>query len=252
MTSSRPALVAAPDISLHLGRSRRDRPAPSLALLLDPPQPVGFVFVGIVSGRRRYQLRALLAEMIETTAQLEPASVCWSLAQSPQPLSPPLCPARYPPRGLAACLSRAALRILSRMGTKSRETIYGSSVRAAAERATEARKEADRLAVEAWNKRMLGFRGPAQPSPALGDALNAGYRYLEVKCLGCNTHQTVALDLCDDRRQRRSMSWSATCAARIVPRSEAIPTSGAIWWRCARPRSRRAIRPRRGGRGNDR
>jgi hypothetical protein len=81
------------------------------------------------------------------------------------------------------------------MGTKSRETIYGASVRAAAERAAEARKEADRRAVEACNKRMLGFQGPAQPSPALGDALNAGYRYLEVKCLGCNKHQTVALDI---------------------------------------------------------
>jgi hypothetical protein len=44
------------------------------------------------------------------------------------------------------------------MGTKSRETIYGASIRAAAERATEARKEADRLSVEAWNKRMLGFQ----------------------------------------------------------------------------------------------
>src|ERR1700722_14680660 len=30
---------------------------------------------------------------------------------------------------------------------------------------------------------------------ALGDALNAGFGYLEVKCLGCNTHQTVALDI---------------------------------------------------------
>jgi hypothetical protein len=67
------------------------------------------------------------------------------------------------------------------MGTKSRETIYGASVRAAVERATQARKEADRLACEAWNKRMLGFQGRAQPSPALGDALNAGYRYLEVR-----------------------------------------------------------------------
>jgi hypothetical protein len=45
------------------------------------------------------------------------------------------------------------------MGTKSRETIYGGLVRAAAGRAAEARKEADRLAVEAWNKRMLGFQG---------------------------------------------------------------------------------------------
>jgi hypothetical protein len=81
------------------------------------------------------------------------------------------------------------------MGTKSRETIFGASVRAAAEQAAEARKRADRLACEAWNKRMLAFQGPAQPSPALGDALNAGYTYLEVKCLGCETHQTVALDI---------------------------------------------------------
>ena len=41
---------------------------------------------------------------------------------------------------------------------------------------------------------MLGFQGPAQPSPTLGDALNAGYLYLEVKCLGCDT-QTVALNV---------------------------------------------------------
>ena len=81
------------------------------------------------------------------------------------------------------------------MGTKSREIIYGASIRAAAERAAEARKDADRLAVEAWNKRMLGFQGPAQPSPALGDAINAGFGYLEVKCLGCDTHQTVALNI---------------------------------------------------------
>jgi hypothetical protein len=81
------------------------------------------------------------------------------------------------------------------MTTKSRHSIYGASVRAATERAKEARKEADRLACDAWTKRMLGFRGPAQPSPTLGDALNAGYLYLEVRCLGCDAHQTVALDV---------------------------------------------------------
>jgi hypothetical protein len=58
------------------------------------------------------------------------------------------------------------------MGTKPRESIYGSSIPASAERAAEARKQAD--AVEAWNARMLGYKGPAQPSPTLGDALNAG------------------------------------------------------------------------------
>jgi hypothetical protein len=60
-----------------------------------------------------------------------------------------------------ACLTRPG--DLLAVGTKSRETIYGASIRAAAERATDARKEADRLASEAWNKRM----GPAQPSPTL-------------------------------------------------------------------------------------
>jgi hypothetical protein len=44
------------------------------------------------------------------------------------------------------------------------------------------------------------FRSPAQPSPTLGDALIAGHLYLEVKCLGCSTHQTVALDVV--RRQK--------------------------------------------------
>jgi hypothetical protein len=61
--------------------------------------------------------------------------------------------------------------------------------------AKEPRQEADRLACVAWNQRVLGYQGPAQPSPALGDALNAGYHYLEVRCLGCNTHQTVPLNI---------------------------------------------------------
>jgi hypothetical protein len=81
------------------------------------------------------------------------------------------------------------------MTTKSREYLYGHDIRYSAERAREARKEADRLACKAWNMRMLGYKGPAQPSPLLGDALNAGFRYLEVRCLGCDTHQTVALDI---------------------------------------------------------
>jgi len=109
------------------------------------------------------------------------------------------------------------------MGTKSREVIYGSAIRYSAERAKEARKVADRLAVKAWNDRMLGYQGPAQPSPTIGDALNAGYGYLEVRCLGCDTHQTVA------RRRRRSMSWSGTCAARIAPRFGATRTSAVVW-----------------------
>lgn len=81
------------------------------------------------------------------------------------------------------------------MTTRSREYLFGTTIRQKAERAKAARKEADKLACEAWNARMLGYKGPAQPSPTLGDALNGGYGYLEVRCLGCDTHQTVALDV---------------------------------------------------------
>ena len=81
------------------------------------------------------------------------------------------------------------------MSTKSRQRLFGSQIQASAERAMEARKVADRFAVNAWNDRMLGYKGPAQPSPTIGDALNAGCGYLEVRCLGCDTHQTVALDI---------------------------------------------------------
>src|SRR5713226_4214265 len=118
------------------------------------------------------------------------------------------------------------------MTTKSRHSIYGASVRAATARAKEARKEADRLACEAWNKRMLGFRGPAQPSPTLGDALNAGYLHLEVRCLGCDTHQTVALDVFAGRRQHRYTSLSGTCAARIARRCGVTRTSDPTWLPC--------------------
>jgi hypothetical protein len=41
------------------------------------------------------------------------------------------------------------------MGIKSRERLFGATISAAAERAAKARKEADKLACEAWNYRML-------------------------------------------------------------------------------------------------
>jgi hypothetical protein len=54
------------------------------------------------------------------------------------------------------------------MGTKSMETIYGASVRAAAEEAARAGRTADEIACPAWNMRMLGFQGPAPTLPRAG------------------------------------------------------------------------------------
>ncbi len=71
---------------------------------------------------------------------------------------------------------------------------------------------------------MLGFQGPAQPSPALGDVLNAGYLYLEVKYLGCDTHQTIALD--DVRRPKTTpipRVGAVHAVQRIVRRCGANP-----------------------------
>jgi hypothetical protein len=133
------------------------------------------------------------------------------------------------------------------MSTKSRQRIYGSSIAASVERAKHARKEADRLACEAWNMRMLGYKGPAQPSPTICDALNAGFGYLEVHCLGCDTNQTVALDIirqpkarpihelerymrCKDCSKQRGYPYkrSALVALRGTKISAVNPPS--VWW----------------------
>jgi hypothetical protein len=133
------------------------------------------------------------------------------------------------------------------MGTKSRETIYGASVRAAAERAKGARLEADRLACAAWNNRMLAFQGPAHPSPTLGDALNAGYRYLELRCLGCDTNQTVALDIirrpksthihelerymrCKDCSQIRGYPYKRSSLVALRPNKISADEPKSDWW----------------------
>jgi hypothetical protein len=133
------------------------------------------------------------------------------------------------------------------MGTKSRESIYGSSVRHSAERAAEARKEVDRLACIAWNQRMLGFKGPAQPSPGLGDALNAGYVYLEVRCLGCDSHQTVALNIvrrpkvtpihelerymrCKDCSQVRGYPYKRSHLVALRPTKISASDPPSTWW----------------------
>jgi hypothetical protein len=55
-------------------------------------------------------------------------------------------------------LARPNEQVMQRMSTKSRQRIYSSSIRAAAERARDARKQADRRACEAWKARILGHR----------------------------------------------------------------------------------------------
>ena len=142
----------------------------------------------------------------------------------------------------------AGWALIGQMSTKSRESIYGSTIRHSAERAKEARKEADKLTCKAWNYRMLGYKGPAQPSPALaGMRINAGYRYLGVRCLGCDTHQTVALDIvrrpkttpvpelerymrCKDCSQVRGYPYKPSHLVALRPNKISASDPPSTWW----------------------
>jgi hypothetical protein len=134
------------------------------------------------------------------------------------------------------------------MSTKSRQTLFGSTIKVSAERAKKARQEADRLACEAWNYRMLGYKGPAQPSPTIADALNAGFGYLEVRCHGCDTHQTVALDIircpkdkthvhelerhmrCKDCSEVRGYPYKRSHLVALRPTKISALDPPAVWW----------------------
>lgn len=54
-------------------------------------------------------------------------------------------------------------------------------------------READNLACQSWNERMWSDGGAAQPSPTIGQAINGGYPWLEVKCSRCRTLRSIDL-----------------------------------------------------------
>jgi hypothetical protein len=98
------------------------------------------------------------------------------------------------------------------MSTKSREVIYGgriigAKIRAdgAREAANKAVREADRAAAELWSIQMEAYGGPAQPSPTIGQCLNGGYGWLQVKCHRCETEASIPLDAI--RRPRDTLIW---------------------------------------------
>jgi len=87
------------------------------------------------------------------------------------------------------------------MSTKTREVIWGGRIMVAKMRAQTAREEArkaaraaDRAEAEAWSVCMEGYGGPAQPSPTIGQCINAGYGWLEIECCRCKTRASQPLD----------------------------------------------------------
>jgi hypothetical protein len=103
------------------------------------------------------------------------------------------------------------------VSTKSREVIWGGQIlgakmraKGAREAAKKAAREADRAEAEAWSLQMEGYGGPAQPSPTIGQCLNGGYGYLEVKCHRCESRASLPLDAI--RRPRDTPIWKLEAA----------------------------------------
>jgi hypothetical protein len=96
------------------------------------------------------------------------------------------------------------------LSTKSRQSIYGASImgakiRSAREAAKKAAREADRAEAQAWSIQMEGYGGPAQPSPTIGQCLNGGLGWLQVKCRRCETKASIPLE--HVRRPRDTPIW---------------------------------------------
>ena len=98
------------------------------------------------------------------------------------------------------------------MSTKSRQSIYGASIMGAKIRAQNAReaakkaaRDADRAEAQAWSIQMEGYGGPAQPSPTIGQCLNGGFGWLQVKCRHCDTEASIPLE--HVRRPRDTPIW---------------------------------------------
>jgi hypothetical protein len=103
------------------------------------------------------------------------------------------------------------------MSTKSREVIWGGAIMGAKMRARGAREEAqkavraaDHAEAHAWSVQMEGNGGPAQPSPTIGQCINGGYGFLEVKCHRCDTKASIPLE--HVRRPRDTPIWKLEAA----------------------------------------
>lgn len=85
----------------------------------------------------------------------------------------------------------------------------------------------------------------------LGDALNAGYRFLEVRCLGCDTNQTV--DLTIIRRPKETTpvhELERAMCCKDCSQVRGYPYKRSCLVACDRQRSAPQTHRRSGGRGN--
>lgn len=54
-------------------------------------------------------------------------------------------------------------------------------------------RTADKLLCESWNEKMWADGGPVDPSPAVDQAINGGYSWLQIECSRCKAARDVDL-----------------------------------------------------------
>jgi len=117
------------------------------------------------------------------------------------------------------------------MGGPNRDRLFGGRIMAAEMKADSAKREAaekireaDAATCESWNFRMIGYGGPAQPSPTIAEALSGGFRFLEVKCRRCATHSLIDLSVVKEiRRKPEAPIWKLEASLRCRHCTEAAP-----------------------------
>jgi hypothetical protein len=89
-------------------------------------------------------------------------------------------------------------------------------------RARERRQERCIASCEAWNER-LRRGGDPDPSPRLGTALTAGFRWLQIICPDCRTVGEVNLAALDRHPEASLLSLVPSLSCRRCPNSHRMP-----------------------------
>lgn len=102
-------------------------------------------------------------------------------------------------------------------------------------------RTADKLLCESWNERMWADGEPIDPSPTIDQAVNAGYRWIEIECSRCRTKRDVDLaalrrpptTFVHDLASRLRCSKCAKAGRRAAAAAGAAPSPGPGNLRCA-------------------
>lgn len=117
------------------------------------------------------------------------------------------------------------------MGRRNPDRVFGGRIIAAEMKAESAKQEAAEKIKEsneelcrAWNFKMLGYGGPAQPSPTIEQAISGGFFYVEVKCRRCKTHSLIDLWAVNQvRRKPDTEIWKLEASLRCRHCTEGAP-----------------------------